>query len=159
MSTHPMIPGLREPVPARLLRRILNLWPPYLAAGIRVEQIATDYAYLHVSMRLRWYNRNYMGTHFGGSLYAMTDPFYALMLIQQLGPGHVVWDKAASVRFRRPGTGTVQACFQITPAELADLKARLEAGGRADFVKSVRVSDAAGKTVAEVEKVVYVRRR
>jgi len=159
MSNRAMIPGLREPVPAHWLRRILNVWPPYLAAGIHVEHIARDYSSLHVSMHLRWYNRNYMGTHFGGSLYAMTDPFYALMLIQQLGSGYVVWDKSARVRFRRPGIGTVQACFQITPAEVADLKQRLQREGRADFSKSVRVSNCHGQTVAEVDKVVYVRRR
>jgi Domain of unknown function (DUF4442) len=85
------------------LRRWVNLWPPFLGAGIRVIRIAPDMKAVDVEMKLRWWNANYVGTHFGGSLYAMTDPFYMLMLMANLGCDYIVWDKAGSIRYRRPG--------------------------------------------------------
>jgi hypothetical protein len=147
------------PLPPRLFQLGLNLWPPYLASGIHVDYIARDYLSLHVSMQLHWFNRNYVGTHFGGSLYSMTDPFYMLMLIQLLGPNFIVWDKAATVRFRRPGKGRVSALFLIEPAELTALKEQLANKNKLDFVKTVWVKDETGQIVAEVEKVVYLRKK
>ncbi len=90
---------------ANHLRRLLNVYPPFLGAGIYIKRIAMDYREVDVEMKLRWYNRNYVSTHFGGSLYAMTDPFYMLMLINILGEGYAVWDKAAHIDFVSPGRG------------------------------------------------------
>ena len=78
------------------LRRWINLWPPFLGAGIRVKRIAPDMKAVDVEMKLRWWNANYVGTHFGGSLFAMTDAFYMLMLMANLGGDYIVWDKAAT---------------------------------------------------------------
>ncbi len=72
-------------VSARTLRFAMNLWPPFVGAGIRVRHIAPDFRSVTVDMRLRWTNRNYVGTHFGGSLYAMVDPFLMVMLLHNLG--------------------------------------------------------------------------
>ncbi|PIQ24023.1 tetrameric acyl-CoA thioesterase [bacterium (Candidatus Blackallbacteria) CG17_big_fil_post_rev_8_21_14_2_50_48_46] len=154
---NPLVP--RGRVPAVVLKNLLNLWPPYLAAGVHVDYIQRDYSRVHVSMALHWYNRNYVGTHFGGSLYAMTDPFYMLMLIQLLGPDTIVWDKAANIRFRRPGKGRVSALFQISPHEVAALQTELARTGRVDFEKTLRVLDADLMTVAEVDKVVYLKKK
>ena len=85
------------------LRRAVNLWPPFLGAGIRVTHVAPDMKAIDVEMKLRWWNANYVGTHFGGSLFAMTDAFYMLMLMANLGRGYIVWDKAATIRYRKPG--------------------------------------------------------
>lgn len=142
-----------------VFRALLNAWPPYAASGVRVDYIARDYRSLHVSLELRWFNRNYVGTHFGGALYAMTDPFYMLMLLQILGPGHIVWDKAATIRFRRPGTGRVSALFRLEDEDLAKLRAELDARGKAELCKTVRVLNRERQVVAEVDKVVYVRRK
>ena len=98
---------------ARVLRWIMNLYPPYLGAGIWIRRIAPDFRQVEVRMALRWYNRNYVGTQFGGSLYSMTDPFYMLMLMENLGRDYVVWDKAASIDFIAPGRGPVFASFAI----------------------------------------------
>ena len=99
---------------ASRLRFGMNLWPPFLFAGIRVLEISPDYRYARVRMRLRPWNRNFFGTHFGGSLFAMTDPFWVLLLFNQLGGDHVVWDQAGEIEFVAPGRGTVYAEFRLT---------------------------------------------
>ncbi len=121
--------------------------------------MAPDYREIRVSMRLRRFNRNYFGTHFGGSLYAMTDPFYALMVFENLGPGYVVWDRHAAIDFVRPGRGRVTAVFTLNDAQLDDLIAQTAAGERylPEFV--VDVCDEAGELVARVFKTLYVRRK
>ena len=98
---------------ARLLRWAMNLYPPYLGAGVRVRQISADFRQVQVKMGLGWYNRNYVGTQFGGSLYSMTDPFFMLMIMENLGRDFIVWDKAARIDFIAPGKGPVYADFSI----------------------------------------------
>ena len=110
-------------------------------------------------MKLRFWNRNYVGTHFGGSLYAMADPFFMLILIEQLGPGFVVWDKAATVRFKRPGRGRVRAHFHIPPAEIESIRSRALSEPKVEPVFTVEVKDDEGTTIAEIEKVLYVRKK
>jgi acyl-coenzyme A thioesterase PaaI-like protein len=107
----------------------------------------------------RWWNRNYVGTHFGGSLYSMCDPFFMLILIERLGRDFLVWDKAATIRFRRPGKGTMWARFHLDAAEVERVRARALAEETVEPVYRVRVVDGAGKLVAEVEKVVWVSRK
>ena len=105
---------------ARLLRWVMTLYPPYLGAGISVQHMSADFRHVKVRMGLGWYNRNYVGTQFGGSLYSMVDPFYMLMLMENLGRDYIVWDKAASIDFVSPGKGPVydrpQAARSICPA-------------------------------------------
>ena len=98
----------------RLLRFVLNLYPPFLGAGIRVVDIAPDFLRAAVEMPLRWYNRNFVGTHFGGSLYAMTDPFFALLVLNNLTPDYRVWDRAASITFVAPGRGESAPTMRTT---------------------------------------------
>jgi acyl-coenzyme A thioesterase PaaI-like protein len=141
------------------LRRWINLWPPFLGAGIRVTRIASDMKAVDVEMRLRWWNANYVGTHFGGSLFAMTDAFYMLMLMANLGGEYIVWDKAASIRYRRPGRGTVRAEFRLSDAEFNDIREKLRSLPKYEPTFSVEVKDEAGVVIAEVEKLLYVRRK
>lgn len=123
--------------------------------------LARDFSYCRVRMKLTWYNRNAVGTHFGGSLYAMVDPFYMLLLMGSLSAKeYIIWDKAAKIRFRRPGRGTVFAEFRIPPERLVDMRqAVAAAGGKRDFTFYVNVVDAEGEVIAEVEKVIYVRKK
>lgn len=137
--------------------RLLSVWPPYLGAGIRVAR--PDRHTFVVRMKLRWWNRNYFGTHFGGSLYAMCDPFFVLILAQELGRGYVVWDKAAAIRFVRPGRGTVTATFRLPPEEVAAIRRAADAAGKVEPEMSVEVVDEAGEVVARVEKTLSVRRK
>jgi acyl-coenzyme A thioesterase PaaI-like protein len=112
-----------------------------------------------VEMRLTRWNRNYKGVHFGGSLFTMTDPFYMLMLATNLGPEYVVWDKAASIRYRRPGVGRVRAEFRLSEERLTEIRAAVEAEGRYDARFVVEVKDDGGEVVAEVERVVYCAKK
>ncbi|WP_028009580.1 DUF4442 domain-containing protein [Solimonas flava] len=144
---------------SRLFRLLLNLYPPYLFTGIRVDRVSADYSEINVSMTLRWYNRNAVGTQFGGSLYAMADPFLMLMTMRQIGPDHIVWDKSAQIDFIAPGRGTVYARFRMPPAEIERLR-REAARGQAVLPEyRVDITDGDGKLVARVLKTLYVRRK
>ncbi|HEY57558.1 MAG TPA: DUF4442 domain-containing protein [Anaerolineae bacterium] len=142
----------------RVLCWMLNLYPPYRGAGVRVRQIAPDFRRIEVEMPLRWFNRNYVGTHFGGNLYSMTDPFFMLMLIHILGPEYQVWDQAAEIVFRRPGRGTVQAVLTLDEAQIEDIRRHTANGEpyRPRFM--VQVTDTQGEVVAEVMKVLYIKK-
>jgi hypothetical protein len=141
------------------LRRWINLWPPFLGAGIRVKHIAPDMKAVDVEMKLRWWNANYVGTQFGGSLFAMTDAFYMLMLMHHLGESYVVWDKAATIRYRKPGRGTVRAEFRLADSQIADIREKLETLPKYEPVFTVEVKDEAGVVIAEVEKLLHVRKK
>ena len=141
-----------------VLRR-MHWWPPLLGAGIKVTRMDQDYRAIDVEMRLTWRNRNVMGAHFGGSLYAMTDPFYMLMLMENLGPEYIVWDKAAAIRYKRPGIGTVRAEFRLTAEQIADVRAVLEDSERYEPVFLIEVKDATGEVVTEVRKTIYCAKR
>src|SRR6478672_6984712 len=108
--------------PARL-RRIMNLWPPFLFSGIHVEAIADDWRYARVRLKLRWYNRNYVRTQFGGALFAMADPFWMIMVMEALRHEYVVWDKAAAIDFIAPGREDVYAEFRLDDSVLDELRA------------------------------------
>jgi len=144
---------------AHALRRGINLWPPFLGAGIRVKHIAPDMKSIDVEMKLRWWNANYVGTHFGGSLFAITDAFYMLMLMANLGRDYIVWDKAASIRFRKPGRGTVRAEFRLTDAQLEDIREKLKTLPKYEPRFPVTVKDEQGTVIAEVERLLYVRKK
>lgn len=137
--------------------RLINLWPPFAGAGIRVRQIGADPLAFESRLVLRFWNRNYVGTQFGGSLFAMTDPFFMLILMRELGAGHTVWDKAATIRYRRPGRGTVIARFEISRERIEAIRQEVAGQGRAEPTFTAAIRDADGELVAEVDKVVSVR--
>jgi acyl-coenzyme A thioesterase PaaI-like protein len=141
------------------MRRLFNLWPPFRGAGIRVREIAPDFSHCTVELRMGLLNRNYVGTHFGGSLFAMTDPFFMIMMMKRLGPGYVVWDKAGTVRFLKPARGTVTARFEMPEARVSEARVRTAAGAKYEPVFRVEIVDAAGTTVADVEKTLYIRKK
>ncbi len=144
---------------AKALRRSINFWPPFFGARIRVKHIAADMMSIDVEMKLRWWNANYVGTHFGGSLFSMTDAFYMLMVMAKLGSDYIVWDKAASIRYRKPGKGTVRAEFRLTEAQLDDIRRKLETLTKYEPTFKVDVKDLEGNVVAEVEKLLWIRKR
>jgi hypothetical protein len=138
--------------------RLVNLWPPFLGAGIRVKW-SPDYKAVDVEMNLRFWNRNYVGTHYGGSLYSMTDPFYMLMLMEHLGRDYIVWDKSATIRFRKPGKGRMRAEFRLTDAQLDAIRRQLATQEKYEPIFAVEVKDESGNVIAEVQKVLHVRRK
>ena len=141
------------------IKHMLNIYPPYLGTGISVKTIAPDYKYLRVQMKLYWYNRNYVRTHFGGSLYAMTDPFFMLMLIKILGKDYVVWDQAAEIKFIKPGRGTVSAEFKITDGAVEEIIAQTAGGEKYFHDFEVLINDEQGGRIARVTKKLYIRRK
>jgi len=141
------------------MMRLINFYPPFLGAGIRVLSASLDPHTIKVRLALNWLNRNLFGTQFGGSLYAMCDPFFAVLLLQNLGSDYVVWDKAASIQFLRPGRGPVYATFHIPPETVAEIRARADGGEKIEPAFQVDVVDEAGQVVAHVEKLLYVRKK
>ncbi len=142
----------------RLFGRLLTWYPPYWGTGIKIR-MAADYSAAEVRMALRFYNRNYFGTHFGGSLYLMVDPIYVLMLANRLGPGFSVWDQSAVIDFLSPGRGTVTARFEVDDDRLSEVRRATVGGEKYTPVWPVEVLDGAGEVVARVTKTLYIRQR
>jgi acyl-coenzyme A thioesterase PaaI-like protein len=141
------------------LRWAWNFWPCFRRTGARITYIASDWSEVRVSLGLNWRTRNYVGTIYGGSLYAAVDPFYMLMLIQRLGRDYTVWDKAATIHFRRPGRGTLTASFRLDEGELETIRGLLRTEPRIDRSYRVTLEDAEGTVHVEVEKLIHIRRK
>lgn len=144
---------------ARLFRHALNLWPPFLATGIHVTDLSDDWRHARVELRLRPWNRNAVGTHFGGSLFAMTDPFWMLLVMRNMGRDYYVWDRSATIDFRSPGRGVVHARFDLDDATLLELEAATADGSKHLHWFDTAVLDSEGAVVAHVRKQLYVRRK
>ncbi|MEP6940037.1 MAG: DUF4442 domain-containing protein [Rudaea sp.] len=142
---------------ARTVRRLLAFWPPMIGSGIRVESWSDDWRHVRVRMQLRWYNRNFVGTQFGGSLFAMTDPFWMIMTMQSLGADYIVWDKAAEVDFVAPGREAVFAEFHLDDSVLEEIRAATAGGGKYLRWFETEVKTAGGELIARVRKQVYIR--
>src|ERR1700691_3764719 len=154
-----LLPLLGGTKGSRALRRWVNFWPPFLGMGIRIKYIGPDMKAVDVEMKLRFWNANYVGTQFGGSLFAMTDPFYMLMLMANLGRDYIVWDKAATIRYKKPGKGRVRAEFRLSDSQIEDIREKLKTLPKYEPVFTVEVKDEAGVVIAEVEKLLHVRKK
>ncbi len=142
---------------AATLRRLLNLWPPFLCNSIRVQRISDDYTEAKVVLRLRPWNRNFVRTQFGGNLFAMTDPFWMLLVMHRLGDDYLVWDKAGAIDFVAPGRSDVYAHFQLQSGVVDELRAATADGGKALRWFETAVTTADGEVIAHVRKQLYVR--
>lgn len=138
---------------------LYNFYPPYVGAGIRIKEIAPDFSYFRSEMKLRFYNKNYVGVHFGGSLYSMCDPFFMLILLERLGSDYIVWDKAGNMIFVKPGTGKVIAEFRIPETVIQKIKDEIEVKKKGDYLFSTDVKNEEGEVIAKLEKTVYIRKR
>ena len=144
---------------AASLRRFMNLWPPFLFAGIHITRISDDWRSARAELRMRPWNRNYVGTHFGGSLFAMTDPFWMILVKECLGRDYIVWDKAAQIEFVKPGKGTVVATFDLDEATVDEIRAATAGGDKHLRWFETDVIDSDGDVVARVRKQIYARRK
>ena len=138
-------------------RRLLNLWPPFLFNAIRVQRVSADWSEVTVVLRLRFWNRNYVKSQFGGNLFAMTDPFWMLLLMRQLGGDYYVWDKAGAIDFVAPGYEDVYAHFKLEPAVVDELRAAAAGGDKVLRWFETDVTTDEGKLIARVRKQLYVR--
>ncbi len=155
----PFPPPPGESLRTRIVRWRLNLFLMVATSGARVTYLADDYREVRVELALNWRTRNCVGTIFGGSLYAAVDPFYMLMLIHALGPEYVVWDKAATIRFHKPGQKTLYARFLLEEAELEEIRTAAASARSLDRIYTVELVDAEGVVHASVEKTVYIRKK
>ena len=144
---------------ASRLRRYANLWPPFLFTGIRVEHLADDWRRARVRLKLRWYNRNYVGTHFGGSLFSLTDPWWMILVMECLGRDYVVWDQAGEIDFIAPGREDVYAEFVIEDAVLDELRRAAASGEKVLRWCETEIRTARGEVIARARKQLYVRRK
>jgi acyl-coenzyme A thioesterase PaaI-like protein len=140
----------------KLIRKI-NMYPPYLGMGIRVRSYREDFTRFEVELRARWYNRNLFGTHFGGSLYAMADPFFVFIITVNLGSGYIVWDKSAEIDFLKPAKGTILAIFEIGKDRIEEMRLEIDTLGKNTYHFEAELVDEAGQAVARIRKEVYVR--
>jgi len=143
----------------RRLRFLMNFYGPYLGAGVRVTHIAPDWRELHVTMKRHWYNRNAVGTHFGGSLYSMVDPHCMLLLMNLLGKDYIVWDKSAQIEFVRAVKGPVQAVIRISEADENRIREQTQDGAKDLPEFKIEIRNTNGELVASVNKVLYVGRK
>lgn len=148
-----------ESFASKIDRWKFNLFPAYRGTGARVIYIADDYREMRVKIPLSWRTRNYVGTIYGGSMYGGIDPIYMLMLIKTLGREYVVWDKAAKIRFKRPGKTVLFADFLLTEEELSEIKTQLETNKSVDRIYNVELKDAAGKVHCLIEKTLYIAKK
>lgn len=141
--------------PGKTMKLIFNLWPMYRSTGGRVIKVTDDFKYVKIKLPLTLRTRNYVGTLYGGHMYSCVDGIFMVQLINILGKDYVVWDKAASIRFRRPGNQTLYAEFVIQDAFIEQVKAELAEHGERDYTLHVNLVDKEGKVYAEVEKLLY----
>lgn len=141
------------------LLKFWNLWPPFLFAGIKIVKRTTDYRHIVVKLKLRFWNANYIGTQYGGSIYSMADPFYMIMLSKNLGHQFSVIDKSAQIRYLKLGKTDLTATFILTDEELDSIRKTTEELGKFDWIRKIEIKDAFGDTVAEVEKTISIKRK
>ncbi len=139
--------------------KLANWWPPFLGAGIKVTKIADDMRFMETQLKMHWWNKNYVGTHYSASMYSMAEPFYMLMLLENLGKEYLVWDKEASIRFLKPGRGTLTAQFNLTQQQIDEIKHAADTQYKTEPEFTVQIRDEQGDVVAEMHKVLYVRRK
>jgi acyl-coenzyme A thioesterase PaaI-like protein len=148
-----------ESLKTRASRHLFNFFPAYFGTGARIRYIASDWREIRVDVPLNMRTRNYVGTIFGGSMYGAVDPIYMVMLIRLLGPEYVVWDKAASIRFLKPGRSTLHARFVLDESEVAAIRTELESKKSIERVYAVELVDDQGVPHARIEKTLYFRRK
>ena len=141
------------------MRRMLNVWPPFLFSGISILEISKDFRHAKVRLKKRALTSNYVGTLFGGSLFAMTDPFYMVMILKNLGSDYIVWDKRSEIEYVSPGKASVFAEFNLGDLELAEIKREVEANGKYLKWFEVDIKTGDGTVVAIVKKQIYVRKK
>lgn len=143
----------------RHLLKIWNFWPPFLFSGIKILQVSNDYRHAKVKLKLRFWNANYVGTQYGGSMYSMTDPFYMIMLLKNLGEGYTVWDKSATINYLKPGRTDLTAEFNLTEEDLNQIHSTLEIEPKLEWIREIKIKDQEGTVVANVVKVIHIKKR
>ncbi|WP_298624217.1 DUF4442 domain-containing protein [uncultured Legionella sp.] len=141
------------------LLKLMRFWPPFWGAGISVKSFSSDLRVIDVQMKMRFWNKNYVGTHFGGSLYSMTDPFYMLMLMNLLGKDYIVWDKSASIRYKIPAKGTVYARFELSEEYIEQIRREVDETHKCEPDFAIEIKNSDGAVVSVVHKVIHISKK
>ena len=142
----------------RLLIYLYNFWPPFFGAGIKIDYVSPDFRLTRVRLKKRPWTRNLVGIQYGGSIYSMTDPFYMMMLMMNLGDGYRVLDKSTHVSYLKPGKTELHAEFRLTQEQIDDIKKQVDARGKYEWTVKAQVLSTSGEKIAEVEKVIWIKK-
>lgn len=142
---------------AKYFKFFVNLWPPLFFSGVKVTHVSKDYREIDVVLKLRWYNKNYVGVQYGGSLFSMTDPWYMVMLMTNLGRDYYVWDKKVEIDYVKPGKTHVYAKFRLTQERIDDIKSKAANGEKylPEFI--IEILDENNNLVAKLKRTLYVK--
>jgi acyl-coenzyme A thioesterase PaaI-like protein len=149
---------LRKKIILKYLK-LVNFWIPFLGSGIKIKRVNEERTRFDVTLRLTGRNKNLFGTQFGGSLYAMTDPFYAFILVLNLGDDYIVWDKSAEIKFIKPGKTKVFATLEIDNQTIENIKNEVDRIGKNTYVFTTNITDVNDEIIATVKKELYVRNK
>lgn len=138
---------------------VWNFWPPFLFSSIKIVKRSKDYRHIIAKLKLRFWSANFVGTQYGGSMFSMTDAFYMVMLMKNLGPEYTVWDKSATIRYLKPGRTDVTAEYLLTEEDLESIKKAVAQDGKLHWMRKVEIKDANGEVIAEVDKVISIRKK
>jgi len=158
MSGH-LLKKIQTILPPSIMRHIINTYKPFRGARIKMTYLSKDYRQVIIKMPLKWNNKNYFGTQYGGSLFSMTDSFYAIMLASNLGRNYIIWDIEANIKFIKPGYSEVRAEFNLSIDELNEIKLATQNGDKFIFEKLVEVIDKQNEIIALVNKKIYIRKK
>ena len=137
-------------------RTLMNWYPMYFGTGGKILFWSGDSREVHLRLRRNIRTYNYVGTIFGGSMFAASDPFYMLMLLRVFGSSYVVWDKSASIRFRKPGRTTLYMRYELTDEQIDDIRSDVAANGQTERTFTLQWMDADGTVYAEIERLCYI---
>lgn len=142
----------------KIIRRV-SLYPPYIGAGIKLKKVNKDFTRFEVQLKMTRFNKNIFGTHFGGSLYAMSDPFFVFIILNYLGKDYIVWDKSAKIDFLKPGKGTVKAVFEIKKEKLEEIKQEINKKGKNTYFFISEIINQKNEIIARVKKEIYIKKK
>jgi len=141
---------------ARMVRLGFNLHPAFRGTGGRVVHVARDLRHIRICLPLNWKTKNIVGSIYGGSLFAITDGAHPMMLMAALGDAYIVWDKAASIRYRKPGYTTLYADFLLPEEEILAIRGALAEYPELERTYTVELKDRDGTVHTVVERTVYI---
>ena len=134
-----------------------NWSPMYRRTVARITEVSRDLHTAKIKISLNYKNRNYVGSIFGGSLFSATDPICMIQLIHILGDDYIVWDKAATIKYKKPARENAYAIFHFSKNEIEEIQNQVAENGKTDWVKKLNITDKTEKKVfCEVEKVIYI---
>jgi len=161
IATHQIIYTLNmtESLKSRLTRILFNYFPMFWSTGAKITYLAADFKEIHIKLPLSWRTRNYVGTIFGGSMFSATDVLYFLLVVKNIGEDYIVWDKASSIRFKKPGKGTLYTKAVISDEEIEIIKTELLNVDKIDRVYYLDLIDEAGDICASIEKTIHIQNK